>query len=124
MGMSEERMRILSMVQDGHLTAEDAALLLDAVSKGESLPPETPTAPEPEPRQFRIRVTDLETGRGKADITIPWRLVAVGVRMGAHFGREEINMHDIIEAVKSGASGRVIDVRDEQQKERLEVFVE
>ena len=69
-------------------------------------------------------MTDLETGKQKVEFQLPWNLVNVGVNMGARFAREEIGSEEFIEAVRSGALGKVMDVKDREQGERVEVFVE
>ena len=73
---------------------------------------------------FHIRVTDLRTGRQKVDMRMPWSLVNVGIDMGARFAREEIQAQDFLEAVRTGAEGRIMDVVDEEDSERIEIFVE
>jgi hypothetical protein len=73
---------------------------------------------------FRVRVTDLETGRQKVDVRMPWSLVNVGLNMGARFAREEIKVAEFAEAIQAGAEGKIMDVVDEEDGERVEIFVE
>ena len=124
MATTEER-RVLKMIQSGQITAEEGARLLEALKgegrpKGESLS----GSRGKRPRQFRIRVTDLETGRQKIDMRLPLSLVNVGVNMGARFAREEIRVEDFVEAIQAGAEGKIMDVVDEEDGERVEIFVE
>ncbi|MBL7062607.1 MAG: hypothetical protein ISS49_00180 [Anaerolineae bacterium] len=124
MAMAEERMQVLKMIHSGQVTAEEGARLLEILGENR---PRKDTQPEnrgKEPRQFHIRVTDLETGRQKIDLRLPWRLVNVGINMGARFAREEIRAEDFIEAIQAGAEGKIIDVVDEEDNERVEIFVE
>jgi hypothetical protein len=53
-------------------------------------------------------------------------LVNVGLRMGARFAPnvEGVNYDEIMTAIKSGQSGKVMDVTDEETGERVEIFVE
>ena len=125
MTRAEERLQVLKMIQSGQITTEEGARLLDALEekdrpKGES----RPGGQGKEPRQFRIRVTDLETGRQKVDMRIPWSLVNVGINMGARFAREEIKVEEFTEAIRAGAAGKIMDVVDEEDGERIEIFVE
>ena len=128
MATTDERLQILKMVQSGQITAEDGVRLLEALkgSRAEESPKEEaqPRAGGRGPRQFRIRVTDLETGRQKVDMRMPWSLINVGVNMGARFGREEIRVQDFVDAVQAGAEGKIMDVVDEEDGERVEIFVE
>jgi len=124
MATAEERMQVLKMIHSGQVTAEEGARLLEILGEDR---PRKDTQPESRgkgPRQFHIRVTDLETGRQKIDLRLPWRLVNVGINMGARFAREEIRAEDFIEAIQAGAEGKIIDVVDEEDSERVEIFVE
>ena len=73
---------------------------------------------------FRVRVTDLRTGRRKAAINIPLGLVDVGLRLGARFGASNIDMNEVVSAVKSGAIGKIVDVEDDGQQEKVEIFID
>lgn len=122
MTKEEERLRILKLIQSGQVTAEEGAQMLAALS-------DEPTAPEPsararQPRQLRIRVTDLNTGRQTVNINLPWNLVNVGMKMGARFARDEVKLEDFTEAIQAGAEGKIMDVIDESSNERVEIFVE
>ncbi len=125
MATAEERMQVLKMIQGGQITAEEGARLLEALKEEDQPKEETRSEGRGKgPRQFRIRVTDLETGRQKVDMRMPWSLVNVGVNMGARFAREEIEVGDFVEAIQAGANGKIIDVVDEEDNERVEIFVE
>lgn len=122
MGAAEERMEILKMIQDGQITPEEGARLLEAVE-------EHPGRDEgrkrgKEPHRLQILVTDLATGQEKVKLQMPWGLVKVGVSMGARFAHEEIDLQDFIAAVQEGAEGKIVDVVDEEDNERVEIFVE
>jgi hypothetical protein len=125
MATVEERMKILKMVEDGKISAEDGAKLLAALSDSRK----TPAAPMPpggEARWFRVRVTDLATGKTKVNVNIPMGLVNVGIKMGARFapGLDSEQMEVIAEALKSGALGKIVEATDEEDGERVEIFVE
>jgi hypothetical protein len=113
------------MVQSGQISAEEGARLLEALKL------EVDTAGEGgasdatrEPRLLRVLVTDLETGRKKVEFKIPWNLVSVGLDMGARFAREEVQAEEFIKAVQSGQLGTIMEVVDEEQGERVEIFAE
>jgi hypothetical protein len=125
MATAEERLQILDMVRSGQITADEGARLLEALKEEDRLPEEPwPGSRAKEPNQFRIRVTDLETGRQKVDMRMPWSLVNVGINMGARFARDEVKVEDFVEAVQAGAEGKIMDLVDEEDGERIEVFVE
>jgi len=123
MATVEERMQILKMIEEGKISAEEGAKLLAALAAGSK-----PSASKREggPKQFRVRVTDLATGRNKVNINIPMSLVNVGLKMGARFAPDVagINFDEIMEAVRSGSQGKIVDVVDEEDGERVEIYIE
>ncbi len=74
-----------------------------------------------------IHVTDLKTGKSKANVKIPAGLANFGMKMAAQFGSagvEGLDMDQILAAMKSGAEGKLVDVEDEEKGEHVEIFVE
>ena len=127
MATAEERMRILKMIDEGKISAEEGARLLSALSESRrgpnaSLPPRQPGAA----RWLRVRVTDVATGRSKATVQIPLALIESGMKIGAHFAPEVegVDMPTIMEALRSGVTGKIVDVVDEKDGEHVEIFVE
>lgn len=125
MATAEERMEILGMVQSGQLTAEEGARLLEALEQQEE-PRSTRGVPtqSKQPRRLRVRVSDLETGRRKVNIDLPWNLINVGMHMGARFAPDEIDLEAVMDALRSGTEGKIVDVEDAEDNERVEIFVE
>jgi hypothetical protein len=127
MATTEERMQILKMVADGTISAEDGAKLLAALEpEAKRREVHTTFGGPSEPRWFRVRVTDLETGKNKVSVNLPMSLVDVGTRMGARFSPEleGLDFRNIIEQIKSGAQGKIIEVEDMEGGERVEIYVE
>lgn len=125
MATTEERMEILKMIQSGQISAEEGAALLEAM-KEEKTPPLGPEPPArtQQPRRLRIRVSDLETGRRKVNIDLPWNLINVGMHMGARFTPEGINLEEVMQALQAGTEGKIVDVEDAEDNERVEIYVE
>ncbi|MEA3335182.1 MAG: hypothetical protein U9R25_04680 [Chloroflexota bacterium] len=127
MTTSDERIRILKMVEEGKVSAEDGARLLEALSAGEKQrTKQVTTTRSASPRWFRVRVTDLRTGKEKVNVNIPMGLVNVGMKMGARFApeMEGIDLTEISELINSGATGKLIEVEDQEDGERVEIYVE
>ena len=126
MASTEERMQILRMIEEGKISAKEGAELLRALDHDSRGEPSTPLRGASKPRWFRVRVTDAKTGRHKVNVNIPMGLVNVGIKMGAKFvpNIEDERYHDIMEAIRSGRQGKIIDVSDEEGGERVEIFVE
>jgi hypothetical protein len=128
--LTEERMQILKMLEEGKITADEAAKLLAALESG--IEKET-GSPQPSTLEkahwLRVRVTDQKTGKQKVTVNVPVGLVNVAMKMGAKFvpELEEMDASQImeaIEAIKSGAHGKIVDVQDDEEGERVEVFIE
>ena len=129
MATTEERLKILKMIEEGKISAEDGAKLLSALSEGRrGGMPGVPQPPRPPgaPRWLRVRVTDVNTGRSKASVQIPLDLVDAGMKIGAHFAPEVngVDMANVMQAVRSGMTGKIIDVTDDEDGEHVEIYVE
>jgi hypothetical protein len=126
--VNDDRMQILKMVQEGTITAEEAAKLLSALdssAKDQGGPPRDGKA-----RWIRVRVTDLQTGKRKVNVNIPIALAEVGARMGMRFGAKggtdmgDFNLTEIMNMVRDGAQGKMVDVEDLEDNEHVEVYVD
>lgn len=127
MATTEERMQILRMIEEGKISAGEGAELLRALEeKKDSGPAAEPLRGASKPRWFRVRVTDVETGRSKVNVNIPMGLVNVGIKMGARFApeMEGVAYDELMDAIRSGRQGKVIDITDNEDGERVEIFVE
>lgn len=122
MTTSEERMRILQMIQEGTVTAEEGANLLKALGSKTKAPP----PPARDPRLLRVRITDVHSGKAKVNVNIPMSLVNVGIKLGARFAptSADVDYDEIMDAIKTGASGKIVDVEDVESGEHVEVWVE
>jgi SHOCT-like domain len=126
MASAEERMQILRMIEEGKISAAEGADLLRALDKADRGVAAEPLKGSSKPRWFRVRVTDIASGRKKVDVNIPMGLVNVGIKMGAKFAPEidGAQYETIMEAVRSGQQGKIMDVYDEEDGEHVEIFVE
>jgi hypothetical protein len=128
MATTEERMKILKMIDEGKISAEEGAKLLSALSDSRSramsaggLSRGTGNA-----RWLRVKVTDVASGRSKATVQIPIGLLDAGLKIGAHFAPEVegVDLTQIMDAVRSGVTGKLVDVIDDEDGEHVEIFVE
>jgi hypothetical protein len=121
---SEERLRVLKMLDEGKITADQAAQLIAALEGDRGA---GPTGPRPGTgRTVRVVVTDMETGRPRVNVRLPSGLMDLALRFGARFGSRygSLDLEDLMDAVHAGASGKLVDVTDESGGQRVEVFVE
>ena len=122
---SDERMRILKMVEDGKLTAEEGARLLAALreTRKETRPQSTAIRTSGK-GWLRVRVTDLASGRVKVNVNLPLGLVDAGMNIATQFA-PDINFSQIADAVRNGElEGKIVDVVDEEDGEHIEVYVD
>lgn len=136
MANAEERLKILNLLQEGKVTAAEAARLLEALetatsSKPAPRVPTGPNAPGPSGpigggRWLRVRVTDTNSGKTRVNVRLPLNLVGSGIRMGMKFAPEieGLDANDLMEWISSGEMGQIVDVHDEEDGEHVEVFIE
>ena len=121
MTTTDDRLRILRMVEQGQVTAEEGARLLGALDEDERTPSRPPA------QWIWVRVTDVQSGRQKVNVNIPVGLIGVGIRLGARFSGSDggsINAQELLASIKAGATGRLVDVEDPNSGERVEIIVE
>lgn len=134
MANPEERLKILQLLQEGKITADQAARLLEALetstaqAKGAPRPPVPPSSPSPADggRWLRVRVTDTDTGKTRVNVRLPLNLVASGIRMGMRFAPEieGLDVNELMTFIQSGESGHLVDVYDDEDGEHVEVYIE
>ena len=126
MATVEERMQILKMIEEGKISAAEGAKLLRALDQEKEESPSEPLKGASAARWFRVRITDTSSGKNKVNVNIPIGLVNVGMKMGAKFTPEidGVDFESLWKAVNSGKQGKVIDLYDDDEGERVEIFVE
>ncbi len=131
MATSEERIRILTMVQEGKISAEDGSQLLAALDLNTQAPtppkkPDLPASPDQPGRWFRVKVTNTQNEKTRVNVRLPVSLIKVGMKMGAKFSPEveKIDMDELIELINAGQIGQMVDVYDEEDGDHIEVFIE
>ncbi|HEY1753249.1 MAG TPA: hypothetical protein VGG29_18475 [Caulobacteraceae bacterium] len=94
--MTEDRKRILSMLADGKISADEAERLLDALGARSPTAPYAAPALGNRPKYFRVEVNahDGADGPTKVNVRIPMQLLRAGVRLSAVIpagARDEVN---------------------------------
>ena len=118
---TDERNHILYLVETGKVTAAEAAQLLDTLELEYEQRSERVRN-----RTARVRVTNLATNRQKVNVTIPVSLIHVGLRLGTRLAPQVGGsaLEDLLRAIESGATGRLLDLQDLEEGERVEIFAE
>lgn len=122
MARDDERLRILKMIEAGQITAEQGLELLKAL-QGAEVAQESSVPPA---RWLRIRVTDATTGRQRVHVTIPLSLADLGLRISGRFlsGISGSQLQEVLEGLRKGGIGKLVEVVDEEEGERVEITVE
>jgi hypothetical protein len=132
MATNEEKMKILSMLQDGIINADQAAQLLDALSssnegsKTQSNSGYEATGQKKTGKFFRVRVTDTESGKTRVNVRLPVGMVGAGLKMGMKFSPEieGLDKDELKSFLESGEVGKIVDVYDDDDGEHVEVYIE
>ena len=145
----EDRMEILQLLSEVKVSVEEAGHMLSG-SKAETADTKTPDilsvteddlsnpedykSSEPSPLQksngdrpkwVHIRVSDLKTGKGKVRVNIPLGLVRAGISIGSRFSPELEGLEwDELSSMFTREKGVLIDVQDEEDGERVQIYVD
>ncbi|HEX7395638.1 MAG TPA: hypothetical protein VF313_11985 [Anaerolineaceae bacterium] len=131
---NEERLKVLKMVADGKITAEEATILLEALDEGQAAAGKAAPAAAPvgsgqsgqRGRYFRVRVTDSISGRVRVNVRLPVGVINAGLKMGMKFAPnvEGVDYKEIADMIQAGGIGKIVDVEDVKDGEHVEVFIE
>ena len=124
MATSDERMKILKMIDDGKISAEEGARLLSALSESrKSARKPSPRLSASGARWLRVRVTDMVTGKVKASVNLPLGLIDAGLNIASKYA-PDVAFDELVGAIDAGAEGKIIDAYDEEDGEHVEIFIE
>lgn len=126
--LKDERLQVLKMVEEGKITSEEGINLFEALDDTEETYRENKGT-----KWLKVRICDKDD-KNKVNVTIPVALIDVGMKIAGKVapnfvpelkeaGLEEEDLNEIFEAIKSGASGKIVDIESEDG-EKVEVIVE
>ncbi len=125
--MNEDIKKILKMIEDGKISAEEATVLIDAINEKDATITRTSKA-----KSLKIYVYDKVQDKKKVDVTIPLSLAKGFLKFGLKFvpdhslkidGKELQNMDfdEIIRAIEEGAQGTLVDIDESDQRVIIKV---
>ncbi len=78
------------------------------------------------PKWLRIKVSNLDSGKNKVSVNIPFSLVEFGIGMANVFSPENdrFQVENIKEFVAETESGVLVDVEDSDSNEHVKIFIE
>lgn len=132
MANKEERLRVLRMIQEGKLSPDEAASLLETLDESANTPRTEPVSPSggstasKSNRWFRVRVTDTNSGKTRVNVRMPISVVNAGLKMGVKFAPqvEGLDPETLMDLINNGELGQIVDVFDDEDGEHVEVFIE
>ncbi|MBV9280879.1 MAG: hypothetical protein JOZ41_12420 [Chloroflexi bacterium] len=131
--MSEDRARVLHMVADGKISAEEAADLLDALAPSRPEPRGTVPAEPPLPLAPQVRSRSLviqigEGGKNRVNLRIPLGLARAAGRFIPRraqdfLDRYEIDLRDLVGEGAAGSlpEGPLLEIDDDEAHVRIAV---
>jgi hypothetical protein len=133
--MSDERLQILKMLEEGKITAEEASQLLEAL-KSPQAPSVSDASQEQDVWQAPakanwMRIEMQERNGDRVHIKLPLVVVKAALRMGGHFSMggfdsDELGpdvMAELEQALMAGEAGLLIDVHEEDG-DHVQIFLE
>lgn len=142
--MSEERLRILEMIQNGKITAAEGLELLEALTQEDSLQGSSLSLKSSTNLKDRLLIVKVDSSNSKVNVNVPLtlikatsKLVTAGMGMIPEEARREmekkgiditkLDFEEIVDLLDQGLSdGRLVDVvtEDKHGITKVEVYVE
>lgn len=119
--MSEEKLQVLKMIQEGKITPEEGMKLLAAVERDWGI-----LEGESKAKYLHIRVEDLDTGRKKVNLKIPFFLVNFGLKFlpKEAEGVSQRDLERVIEMARHGGIGEILEVVDDEDRIKVKMWLE
>ncbi|MDD3625708.1 MAG: hypothetical protein PHV06_00170 [bacterium] len=131
---SEERIKILEMLEQGKISADEAKKLLDALGSNEpkknpslSSAAESMVSGNKEKRLLRILVYEGDPDKPKVRVNIPLQLAKLAMKFvpkdkgkininGQEISLDEINIDEIIKLASEVDGGKLVEVEDGNER--------
>jgi hypothetical protein len=119
-----EQMKILQMLQEGTIKAEEAAKLLDALEdEGECIPASEPG------KVLKIKVSDKYSGAVKVNMGVPLGFARflkdlIPASERARIESQGVDLDALFANLDSGTKGKLVDVEDVQDGHLIEIWIE
>jgi len=119
-----EQMKILQMLQEGTIKAEEAAALLEALEEGDEERP----ASEPG-KALKIKVSDKYSGAVKVNMGVPLGFARflkdlIPAKERARIESQGVDLDAVFANLDSGVRGKLVDVEDVQDGQLIEIWIE
>ena len=115
--MSQERMKVLEMLESGKISTKEAESLLSAMEEAQT----TDVAPGRSPRWLRIRVFDKVKDKVKANVNIPLALAGIAMKFIPKAAKQKmdekgIDIDGILTQIRQGVTdGELVEIDTENE---------
>ena len=129
--MGDELTTVLRLVSEGKLSPEEAAPIIDALTRSASRGPAETPGPSATPgpnvtrgttRGRRIRIQVSERGRKVVDVRVPLAFAAMAARMVPGIPDSYAKM--IAEAVETDTVGPIVDLSEDEDGDAVLISIE
>ncbi|MCA9833809.1 MAG: hypothetical protein KC435_07695 [Thermomicrobiales bacterium] len=121
-GLPDERFTILQMVQDGTITPDEGARLLEAMDRFERTAAPPPPPKPVGPRSVRIKITN-KSGNEDIDLVLPFGLVTTGLNLANKVAPGKVpDFTEVRRSVEEGFIGKLINIDNDGN--HIEISVE
>lgn len=121
----DEKLQILKMIEEGKITSEEGINLLEALDDTYDTSPVVTN----KAKWIKIKVFEPED-KTNVDVTIPISLIDISMKIASKivpdfskYGLSEKDISGILDAIKNGASGKIVDIKSENG-EIVEIIIE
>ena len=118
------------MIESGKITPDQGIELLEACAMAEAKAASGVSRSNQKegesPQWVKVIVTDLASGKKRVNIRMPAALVSTSAKFGAGLSIEKQNLNSelIRKSIKEHRLGKILDVADDVEKERVEIILE
>ena len=118
--MSEEKLQVLKMIEEGKITAEEGVKLLAAVED------KRVNGLNKKVKSLMVKVEELSTGRKRVNLKIPFFLVNFGLKFipKEAKGVSQEDIDQLLKMAEAGKMGEVLEVIDEEDGVRVKIWLE
>jgi hypothetical protein len=119
-----EKMKILQMLQEGTIKAEEAAKLLDALEEGDE-----EKTPSESGKVLKIKVSDKYSGAVKVNMGLPLGFARflkdlIPASERERIEKQGVDLDAVFANLDSGTKGKLVDVEDVQDGHLIEIWIE
>lgn len=125
--MNDEKMRILKMIENGKISAEEGIKLLEALEVNHDEKTDQPK--NRFDRMLNVKISDSQSGEVKVNLKVPLGIAHIIKSLIPEpelqkLEERGINLEMIFQNIDSGAIGKLLEVEDNERKQIIELSIE